>query len=123
FPATGLTAYDTTPEPLAPEPEVILIQSALACACQAQEPDAFTSITVSPPAAVNLAGPLPMEILQEAGRLRSFDATPPASESIKPSPIPMPIGGMPMGPEIWGNCPICGGTKEAAQPACDCGGG
>src|ERR1700730_15982980 len=95
------------PEPLTPKPDVILIQSTLACACHAQEPDAFTSITASPPSAVNLAGLLPMEILQDAGRLSSFDATPPASESIRPIPIPIPMpGGAPIGPGICGNCPI-----------------
>src|SRR5579864_9614269 len=109
------------PDPLTPEPEVILIQSTLACACQAQEPDAFTSITASPPAAVNLAGLLPMEILQDAGRLSSFEATPPASESIKPIPMPIPIGaGMPIGPVICGNWPIGGGPKEAVHPPCCC---
>src|SRR6266852_3429871 len=92
LPSPRKMVYVTTPEPLTPDPDVILIHGTLDCACQEQEPDAFTSIIPSPPSARNLAVFLATEILQDGARLSSLDATPPASESIRPMPMPIPIG-------------------------------
>src|SRR5207302_778562 len=86
------------------------------CACQEQEPDAFTSIIPSPPSARNLAVLLATEILHDGDRFRSLEATPPASESIRPIPIPIPIG-IPIGappPVSAGNWPFIEGGAHAA---------
>src|ERR1022692_1020766 len=89
-------------------PELILIQGTLACACQAHDPEALTSITWSPPAGTNIAAALPTEILQAGARLNSRVTTPPAIESTRPVaaiPMPMPML-IPAPPGIGGTIPM-----------------
>src|SRR5438445_586604 len=107
-------------------PELILIQGTLACACHAHDPDAFTSITWSPPAGANRAAALATEILQAGARLNSRVTTPLAIESTRPTPaIPIPgppgVGGAIPMPAPIAMPPGIGGT--IAIGVCATGGG
>src|SRR5262245_57342897 len=86
--------------PLTPEPELILIQSTLACACQTQDPLAATEISPSPPAAPKLTRPFLTLILHPGVRVTSLRRSNPSIISIMlvmlPIGIPIPVAPIPI---------------------------